>query len=146
MNELKPIGRYGVIIGIDPGTTTGIASWDNTNRKLLEVKSMLIHDAMNKCLSYQKIYKDSLFIRFEDARLRNFFGKKGREHLMGAGSIKRDCTIWDDFLKAHDFHYASLAPKLGLTKLSREIFAQVTGWKEMTNEHSRDAAMLVYGY
>ena len=32
-----------------------------------------------------------------------------------------------------------------MTKLSAEQFRRITGWTEQTNEHGRDAAMLVFG-
>ena len=37
-------------------------------------------------------------------------------------------------------------PKRNITKMSQEYFKQLTGWKKQTNEHSRDAAMLVFGF
>lgn len=37
-------------------------------------------------------------------------------------------------------------PKNNKTKLDATKFKQITGWKERTNEHGRDAAMLCFGY
>lgn len=37
------------------------------------------------------------------------------------------------------------APKNNRTKLTAEQFNRLTGWTARTNEHSRDAAMLIWG-
>lgn len=139
------MNTFKIYIGIDTGTNTGFAVWNKSERKFLEIKTMLIHEAFEKVLSYHAQHGEDLFVRFEDARLRTWFGNKSKAELQGAGSIKRDCSIWDDFLKDKKIHYASMAPKLGLTKLEPQKFQLITGWKEKTSNHSRDAAMLVYG-
>jgi hypothetical protein len=144
---------YKYYIGIDTGTNTGFAVWNKADRKFVEICTVAIHEAFEKVLSYHHLYGDDLFVRFEDARLRTWFGRKvnGKwvegsvAQLQGAGSIKRDCNIWDDFLKDKKIHYASTAPKLGLTKMDPDRFKLFTGWKEKTSDHARDAAMLVFG-
>jgi hypothetical protein len=39
-----------------------------------------------------------------------------------------------------------VAPKNNTTKISAEYFKAVTKWTARTNEHGRDAAMLVVGF
>lgn len=90
-------------------------------------------------------YGQLLKIRIEDARLRRWFGKTSREVLQGAGSIKRDCKIWEEFFELHDLPFEFVAPKNNKTKLDAKLFSNMTGCKLRTNEHERDAAMLVYG-
>jgi hypothetical protein len=83
---------------------------------------------------------------FEDARLRKWYGKADRERLQGAGSIKRDCTIWSEFLAdLAGVRVLAVPPQAGATKWSAERFAKVTGWTSRTSEHARDAAMLLWG-
>ena len=138
--------HHTIIIGIDTGTKTGVAVWYKPERKFLEITTMPIHRAMELVLRYHGEKGDHLFVRFEDARLLTWFGGKSPGAIQGAGSIKRDCNIWDDFLKDHGIHYASLSPRSSITKLSPDKFTMITGWKEITSNHARDAAMLVYGY
>ena len=69
-----------------------------------------------------------------------------RKKLQGVGSVKRDATIWEDFLKDLGVKFEMVAPKMNVTKLTQETFKRYTGWKKLTNEHGRDAAMLVFGY
>lgn len=129
------------LIGIDPGVITGVAIWDG--KELIQVKSMMIHQALEKIKNWIGM---KILVRLEDARKRNWFGESGREQLQGAGSVKRDCKIWEDFLTDYKIPYELVAPKNNKTKMDAELFRKITGWKEQTNEHSRDAGMLVYGY
>jgi hypothetical protein len=138
--------HHTIIIGIDTGTKTGVAVWHKTERRFLHVVTMPIHRAMELVLQYQVDHAEDLFVRFEDARLRKWLKDKSADAIQGAGSIKRDCTIWEDFLKDKGIHFASIAPRGGLTKLPPETFARMTGWTERTSNHARDAAMLVYGF
>ena len=92
---------------------------------------------------YEK--SDIVQVRLEDARKRKWFGDSGRERLQGAGSVKRDCVIWEEFLNDRKIPYMLIAPKNNSTKLSAESFKKITGYSGRTNEHTRDAAMLVFG-
>ena len=69
-----------------------------------------------------------------------------RSKLQGVGSVKRDCTIWEDFLKDLNVSFEMVAPKRNVTKLTHEQFVRLTGYDKRTNEHNRDAAMLVFGF
>lgn len=130
-------------IGIDTGTKTGIAIWDKRSKSFDSIETVQIHTAMKIVRDYSADYNIS--VRVEDARLRKWFGNSGREQLQGAGSIKRDAVIWDDFLKELGITYEMVAPKNNTTKLTAEQFKQISNWDKQTSEHSRDAAMLVFG-
>lgn len=136
-------------IGIDPGKHTGFAAWCDTQRRLIDCKALMIHEAMAEVLRLhgeQQLHS----VTFEDARLRTWFGgadarqaKSGAGVREGVGSVKRDCTIWADFLGAHGIAYRTVKPAAGGTKWTAEQFQRVTGWQGRTNEHARDAALLV---
>jgi hypothetical protein len=83
-------------------------------------------------------------VTYEDARLRTWFGAKGREALQGAGSVKRDCGIWAELLGTLKIPYKAVSPQSKGRKLDAAQFAKLTGWTGRTNEHARDAAMLVW--
>ena len=136
---------YDVYIGIDPGTNTGVAAW-NPFFDDLTLQTMKVHKAMEYVSEIAKeIPNRKCLVRFEDARQRKWFGEAVLEQLQGAGSIKRDCAIWEDFLKDLGVDFEMVAPKNTVTKISKEYFKQLTGYKGVTSEHGRDAAMLVYG-
>jgi hypothetical protein len=137
--------KYRYYIGIDPGTKTGFALWDSQERKFITIETTDIHIAFEVINNLdEEIILSQTFFRVEDARQRQWFGKAGTEQLQGAGSIKRDCKIWEDFLNDRKANYEMVAPKNNKTKLSSELFERMTKYKGRTSEHGRDAAMLVF--
>ena len=125
----------------------------NASGRLLECRSMKIHRAMAWVQGKVRAGVASRIV-YEDSRERKWFGTKGREVLQGAGSIKRDCTIWADFLadmqaepgeEMGTVQIIGQRPARGVTKWPAKLFQNVTGWTEPTNEHARDAAMLIWG-
>jgi hypothetical protein len=81
----------------------------------------------------------------EDARLRTWYGAKGKEVLQGVGSVKRDCLRWQEFCEHHNIEFNMVHPKNNKTKLKAAEFKKITGWSGKSNEHGRDSAMLVWG-
>lgn len=132
-----------IYIGIDPGVNTGVAVWNSDTKKFYAIESMSILDAMYIVNDQHCGCKVTVII--EDARQRKWFGKSGKERLQGAGSIKRDCQIWEDFLKANEILHYWVAPKNNKTKMDATTFKNMTKYFGRTNEHGRDAATLVFG-
>ena len=130
-------------VGIDAGTRTGVAIWDCDDQRLTMVDTMTISVAMLFVMELAK--QNDVVVYLEDARLRNWFGSSGREKLQGAGSVKRDCSIWETFCEEQGIELRKVAPKNNYTKLNAEQFRRLTGWQGRSSEHSRDAAMLVFG-
>lgn len=132
-------------IGIDPGTHTGLAVWDDRRKELTALETLPIHQALDYVQNIAT-HEDTMVI-FEDARQRTWFGKDKNTtaKLQGAGSIKRDCAIWDDFLTDYGIMFRAIPPMKGGTKLNEKYFKMITKWKGRTSNHARDAAMLVFG-
>lgn len=137
---------YEIYIGIDAGVHTGFAVYDTKSKRLIKIVTIKIHEAMFLILNYKQEYP-RLKVIVEDARLRTWYGndKGDRAKSQGVGSVKRDCQIWDDFLRDTNIPYEMKHPKRNKTKLDAAPFKKITGWTERTNEHGRDAAMLVFG-
>lgn len=131
---------YRYYIGIDCGVNTGYAVYDRETKTLKTVCSMPIHQAW-KWMT--EIWRNDVLIVVEDARQVRFNTDKMRQQ--GAGSVKRDAKIWEDFLEDCKLAYLMVRPKKAITKLSASEFTAITGWTERTNSHARDAAMLVWG-
>ncbi|MDF2189310.1 hypothetical protein [Paraflavitalea sp. CAU 1676] len=138
--------KYTWIIGIDTGTHTGIALWNRKEKKLVTVETMPIHRAMDCVKMLHEVHENEVMIRFEDARLRTWFGNADREVLQGVGSVKRDATIWEAFLEDNNIPFEPVAPKNNKTKLTAGLFRKMTNWKGSADEHGRDAAMLVFNF
>ena len=139
-----------VSIGLDPGTHTGLAVWDGDRFTIIE--TLPIHAALLRVKELFDRYSfngNGVTVYFEDARQRTWFPKmtaaKDRARLQGAGSVKRDSTIWEDALTDWGIPFVAVAPKNNMTKITPQFFRVMTGWQGRTSEHGRDAAMLVFG-
>lgn len=138
-----------IVVGIDPGLHTGMAVWDTSARQFLDIRCSGIVDAMRYLSELQSTRQIGLVV-FEDARKRKWIPResdirewKGRA--MGAGSVKRDCTIWEEWCRTYAVPFVNPAPRAGMTKLTDAYFRGITGYDRRSNEHGRDAAMLVFG-
>ena len=142
-----------IYIGIDPGTHTGVAVWDSREGKFLSLETLPIHLALEKVKEIANpfwlmdgAYHNDVYVIFEDARQRTWFGKGDTSAKMqGAGSVKRDCSIWEDFCKYYELPFRAIPPVKGATKVSPEYFKLISHWTRRTSQHARDAAMLVIG-
>lgn len=133
---------YQYIIGIDPGTITGFAIFSKHHIDLIDVDSGSLIYCYEKLIPYKRV----CFVRIEDARKRTWYGNAGRGKLQGVGSVKRDCKIWQEICEHHNIPFEMVHPKNNTTKLNAKAFKAITGHEGRTNEHKRDAAMLVYQY
>lgn len=134
-------------IGIDTGVTTGIAVWDIAEKKFIYVRQCAIHKAIFYVQELINIHgKDSIVIFVEDARKRKFFrGENIAAKQQGAGSIKRDASVWESYLTDTGVEFHMKAPHN--TKIDPNIFEKMTGVKTLKGEHHlRDAAMMVINY
>jgi len=127
-------------IGIDSGVNTGVAIWSGTERSFESISTHSILEAMEIVLKHRDEIKTVIV---EDARQVQF--KTSRAKAQGAGSVKRDCQIWEEFLKRNNIHAMFVRPRKQITKMDASRFNVLTKWNKPTNQHGRDAAMLVFG-
>lgn len=142
-----------IFIGIDPGVHTGFAVWDTNRRDFTMVATFNIVVAMeNTRREWERASIQDcrdMVVVMEDARQRQWLPRERnlseyRGKLMGAGSIRRDCEIWEEFCTHLGIRLVKIPPRKGLTKWTADYFARVTGWKGRTSNHARDAALLVF--
>ena len=138
-----------IIVGIDPGVNTGLAVWDTSTRQFLDIRCSGIVDAMDYLRQFQEERQIGLIV-FEDARKRKWIPREKdiaefRGRAMGAGSVKRDSAIWEEWCQTYGIDFVATPPHQGMTKLTDLYFRGLTGYDRRTNEHGRDAAMLVFG-
>ena len=137
-------------IGIDCGTHTGLAVWDGDLQTFTRIETVKLHQALTFVLHNHLSEPGGVSVVFEDARLRKWIPRERnlseyRGRLMGAGAVKRDAAIWQEFLEDYRIPFHAQAPHAGATKWSADYFAKTSGWKGRTTEHARDAALLVWG-
>lgn len=137
-----------ILIGIDPGVKTGFAVIYNGEKKAI---TLTIHNALQQVKTLLNQHGE-IHVRVEDARKRKWFGPNSAAKKQGAGSIKRDCKIWYDFLKelSKEKHtnltFEMIHPIKGGTKIDKELFKKMSGIKTVTSEHARDAFLLIMNY
>jgi hypothetical protein len=142
-----------IAVGIDPGVNTGVAIWSAKMFSLQSVETMTIIQAMERVLgAWRSAQTQSieLIVIVEDARRRTRFDKADKEEegyregsrREGVGSVKRDSKIWEEFLTHHGIPFEMRMPRG--TKMEPDAFSRLTGWKERTSKHARDAAMVVF--
>lgn len=150
MAKIEGLKRnYQFYIGIDCGVQTGLACWWKAEKTFSCITTIKIHQAMNLIRQWHNT-RGGMLIRIEDARLRKWIPRQKNEKAEkgkreGAGSVKRDAKIWEDFLEDLGIDYELVPPKNNMTKVKSDYFMKITGVVERVSEHARDAAMLVYG-
>lgn len=138
--------KYDFVIGVDTGVNTGFAIWNVYSQTFCYINTMKIDFALETISSWDKAEYNILVI-VEDARLRKFFkGENMQAKQQGAGSVKRDAKIWEDYLKRKNIDFQMVNPTSRKTKINKDYFQKLTGYKGNTSEHGRDAAMLVFGH
>lgn len=138
------------VIGIDTGVHTAVAVWDTGEQALETLGTFHLWTALSY-VSRLNGGTEDILVRFEDARQRTWVPwyqeeRRNRGRAQGAGYVKAHCAIWEEFLKDKGIRHEAIAPRRNITKLDADAFRRITGWEERTNEHERDAAMLVYGF
>ena len=133
--------RYAV--GIDPGMHNGFAIYDRQLAVITHCNSMPLH-VLFDTLKAWKINDIEVFIENPNTWV-GFKGKKGNDaRLQGAGAVKQTYRHIVEFLEDYGIPYTPTKLQGNLKKVSRDYFAKVTGYKDRTNEHARDAAMIVF--
>jgi hypothetical protein len=145
-----------IIVGIDPGKLTGVAVYDRRARALISLDSLGFWNAVDLVIGtilYHRGNGRAVRVRIEDpnlikrpmyARLDSVEGKNQREKMAAnMGANRRDARLWCQWLERNDVEFERVKPTR--SKVKPEYFKALTGWKGSTNEHKRDAGMLVWG-
>ena len=135
-----------MILGIDPGNTTGMAVFNDGKLTGLWSCSSV------ECLQYLEATRVDHVV-LEDSRLQQHIwnaGGKDRPQALrvarNVGSIDRICAQVEEICVSRDISLLMISPRAKGGKTPAEEFKAVTGWDGRTNEHQRDAAMLAWNY
>lgn len=145
---MSKLCRINLLIGIDTGVQTGVAVWCVDTNSFVKITTVDIIRAVHYVLEYSHSLKYNVIkVRFEDSRKIKL--KKSHpeyyKRLLSSQKLRRDCQIWEDFLKSNAIAYEAVNPQNANTKVDQKHFKQLTGLN-IASENSRDAAMLVYEY
>lgn len=162
---LAQYGEIDVLIGIDPGRKTGLAMYSRKAKLLAELKTLDFWGlyVFLRSLAAQGKARNILFVVEDPNDNKPLFGKgitinprlsppelmkrvRMREKMaQNVGSNKREASLILEALERLGLRYYARPPRQG-GKMDAQGFKQLTGWQARTNEHVRDAAMLVFGY
>lgn len=128
------------MVGIDPGTNTGLAIREGSEWKSIQTLSII--EAIEIVVRLHIAHAGNVLVKIEDARMRTYFGKTGDEKWKGAGSIIRDCRIWEAEMERQGVRVEWVHPK-NVKATTDAQFKSLTGWKGRTSIHAREAAWLI---
>lgn len=132
-----------MLVGIDPGQNTGIAYF--TGGTLQKLETVAPHQL-------REVISGASRVIFEDSRLTSFMFTtvKSRPAALkmarNVGQIDAWCSLIVSICEQLGVPAHGISPLAKGAKLDAETFAKVTGWKEKSNEHTRDAAMVAWKF
>lgn len=134
-----------LILGLDPGASTGAALWrDGKLVKLATWEPVDIADCIRAINPARVI--------FEDSRLTSPVWSRGTSAAArikiarNVGQVDAWCSLIVAVCGEMGIPAHGISPKGKGAKLNAEQFARVTGWTESSNQHTRDAAMVAWPF
>ncbi len=136
-----------LFIGIDAGRETGLAVWDAQAERFAVLTMVDFWRALDFVLAYAP---DQVLVVVEDPALNAPLFDKGvrsarkRERIaQNVGGVKRESKLLADGLARKGYQVRRIRPRT--RKLDADAFRRLTKHQSRTSQHSRDAAMLVFG-
>ena len=141
-----------IIVGIDPGQYTGVAVYDADDRRFLSLDTLtfwgavaLLEDLSERYMGLRVRLEDPNMIRAIYSRHDRTTGVKRDRVGQNVGMNKRDAQLWAEWLTDRGIAFDRVKPFPKSEKKNATTFKRTTGWQGRTNEHQRDAGMLVWG-
>jgi hypothetical protein len=134
------------LIGIDPGNDTGVAIYDPATRQI----SVQTLKGNAYIVFLQVVAASDAIVYFEDSReISSVYSAAGKKRAVSnkisrnVGMIDEKCRTIEELCAARWISYVSVSPKSKGAKLNAAQFQARTGLKMVTNQHERDAVMLI---
>ena len=134
-----------LILGIDPGAHTGVATY--VNGVLTDLETVGPHNI-------ERLIRGRTPARvvFEDSRLQSHTWTSSASKAAAAkmarnvGQVDAWCNLITSICAELGIAAHGISPAGKGGKLNALQFASVTGWLQRSNEHERDAAMVAWKY
>lgn len=139
-----------LLIGIDPGAKNGFAVWNG--KELTHIHTLLtfqVFEQIELHLEFppHRVHPSEIHIYIENPHTwKPFRGvKMDSARLQGVGQVKARYNSIIEFLEAKKIPFTPVNLQGTMKKIKADYFKKLTGYTGQTNEHGRDAAMIVYG-
>lgn len=134
-----------VIMGIDPGTSTGIAIIiDGVLHSLQTVEPYNIEATMLDVMPHRVIFEDSRLQSHQWTQSTN--RAAALKMARNVGEVDAWCKLIVAVCDKHKITSHGISPKNKGAKMDAQSFAKMTGWTERSNQHERDAAQVAWPY
>ena len=134
-----------LILGIDPGANTGVATF--VGGALVELETIEPHRIAALILSRRPgrvIYEDSRIESFAWTTVKR--QAAALKMARNIGKIDAWCKLICGVCGDLGVPVHGISPKTKGAKVNAEDFAKLTGWSGLSNEHTRDAAVVAWPY
>jgi hypothetical protein len=141
--KMANMNSYRYAVGIDPGINCGFAIYDRQLAELTHCCSLSLHELFDTLKAWRT---NSIEVFIENPKTWvSFGGKKASDaRLQGAGAVKQTYRHIVEFLEDYAIPYKPTKLQGNLKKVSHDYFIKLTNYDSKTNEHGRDAAMIVF--
>lgn len=136
-----------LIIGMDPGAETGVATYHSG--VLVALQTIEPHE-LERFLRAS----DASRVVFEDSRLEKRLWNARTKVALGAalatarsvGEVDGWCRLITRYCGELGIPAQGISPTAKGTKVDATAFGDITGWMKRCNQHERDAAMVAWPY
>jgi hypothetical protein len=136
-----------LILGIDPGASTGVATFiDGELVQLDTITPGKIERTIRDVMPARVVFEDSrLETRAWNARTKAAYGA-ALATARSLGQVDAWCRLITEVCGELGIPAHGISPTAKGAKVQADRFAIITGWKGGSNEHTRDAAMVAWPY
>ena len=134
-----------VILGIDPGSNTGMANYTNGRLILLaSVEPVEIAGYIESLRPDRVVFEDSRLLSHTWTTIKS--RPAALKMARNVGEVDAWCKLIVAVCAKFDIPAHGISPTRKGAKVNAERFAEITGWAGASNEHTRDAAMVAWPY
>lgn len=134
-----------LILGIDPGSHTGLATY--IGGKLVHLDTIApveIAARIELAWPTRVVFEDSRLLSYTWTQVKS--RPAALKMARNVGEVDAWCKLIVAVCEQFSIQAHGISPKWKGAKVNAERFEQVTGWTGASNEHTRDAAMVAYPY
>jgi hypothetical protein len=131
------------ILGIDPGSNTGCAHFDDGQlHKLATIAPVDVPTMLANVRPH--------LVVFEDSRLQSHMWMKSKNYATSVkmarnlGQVDAWCSLIVAVCDQLGITAYGMSPKAKGAKVSAEAFESITRWTKKSNQHERDSAMVAW--